>query len=300
MIVKNFKQKNSIKQILISSGLSEGNKIINYFKSVRDRNDISVLKCKKNGLFFLSSTDHVDISKYEKKKKFKYFGNNSRKKALKIDYEDSKRRSSIIKKIVYEKKWLDIGTGAGGILDELKDTASECSAVEPNNIMRSKLKKIGYKVYKSSKIAKKNYYDVITLFHVFEHMKHPIKELKLIKSLLKKNSQLIIEVPHASDFLLKTLNLHEFKKFTFWSEHLILHVKKSLDVFLKLSNFEVNKIFGVQRYSLANHLYWIFKKKPGGHIHWNFMRFRILEKLYEKFLSLINQNDTLIIFARKK
>jgi len=166
--------------------------------------------------------------------------------------------------------------------------------------MRSKLKKIGYKVYKSSKIAKKNYYDVITLFHVFEHMKHPIKELKFIKSLMKKNSKIIIEVPHASDFLLKTLNLHEFKKFTFWSEHLILHVKKSLTTFLKLSDFDVEKVYGVQRYSLANHLHWMLKKKPGGHIHWNFMRIKILEKLYEKFLSLINQNDTLIIIARKK
>jgi len=291
---------NSIKKILISSRLIDKNKISSYFERVRDSKDISVLKCEKTGLFFLSKTSHVDITNYKNKKKFRYFGNNSRKEAIKAGYEDAKRRSNLIRKFVHGKRWLDIGTGAGGILDELKDSALECSAVEPNDIMRKKLKKLGYKVYKSSIHAKKNYYDVITLFHVFEHMKHPIKELKLIKSLLKKNSQLIIEVPHASDFLLKTLNLHEFKKFTFWSEHLILHVKKSLDVFLKLSNFEVNKIFGVQRYSLANHLYWIFKKKPGGHIHWNFMRFIILEKLYEKFLSLINQNDTLIIFARKK
>jgi len=291
---------NSIKKILISAGLTEKNKITHYFDRVRDSKDISVLKCEKTGLFFLSKTNHIDITNYRNKIKFRYFGNNSRIEAIKSGYGDTKRRSNLIRKIVYGKRWLDIGTGAGGILDELKDSALECSAVEPNNIMRNKLKKLGYKVHKSSKQAKKNYYDVITLFHVFEHMKHPIKELKLIKLLMKKNSQLIIEVPHASDFLLKTLNLHEFKKFTFWSEHLILHVKKSLTTFLKLSNFEVEKIFGVQRYSLVNHLHWIFKKKPGGHIYWNFMRLKILEKLYEKFLSLINQNDTLIVFARKK
>ena len=41
-------------------------------------------------------------------------------------------------------------------------------------------KELGYKIYNSSKFAKKKYYDVVTLFHVFEHMKNPIKELKVI------------------------------------------------------------------------------------------------------------------------
>ena len=293
-------QNNSIKKILLSSGLSEKNKIIVFFDKVRDSDDISVLKCKKTGLFFLSKTDHVDISNYQNKKNFRYFGNNDRKEAIKAAYEDTQRRYQLVKSIVHNKKWLDIGTGAGAILDKLKNVASECSAIEPNNIMRKKLKKLGYKIYKSTKHAKKNYYDVITLFHVYEHMKNPIKELKSIKLLMKKDSIIIIEVPHASDFLIKTLNLNEFKKFTFWSEHLILHVKKSIITFLKLSGLEAERVFGVQRYSIINHLYWIIKKKPKGHIIWKSIRFKLIEKIYEKFLSIINQNDTLIVFAKKK
>ena len=293
-------ENNSIKKILISTGLSEKDKITHYFDHVRDSKDIGVLKCRKTGLFFLSKTSHVDISNYKNKKKFRYFGNNDRKEAIRAASEDTKRRFRMVKKIVYKKKWLDIGTGAGAILDKLKNFSSECSAVEPNKIMGTKLKRLGYKIYNSSKFAKKKYYDVVTLFHVFEHMKNPIKELKVIKSLMKKDSKIIIEVPHANDFLIKTLNLQEFKEFTFWSEHLILHVKKSLVVFLEKSGFEVEKIFGVQRYSLINHLYWIIKKKPKGHIIWKPLRNNFFEKFYEKFLSIINRNDTLIIFAKKK
>lgn len=294
-------EKNSIKKILISNKIIEKSNIIPYLDRVRDTDDISVLKCKKTGIFFLSKTSHMDITKYQNKKKFRYFQkNNNRQQAVEHSYEDTERRFKLLKNTINNKKWLDIGTGAGAILDRFKDYSSECSAVEPNKIMRKKLKKMGYKVYGSPRQAKKNYYEVITLFQVFEHMVHPIKELKLIKTLMKKDSKIIIEVPHASDFLIKTLNLDEFKKFTFWSEHLILHVNKSLASFLELAGFEVEKVFGIQRYSLTNHLHWIFKKRPKGHILWNFMRLGVLEKVYDKFLSTIDQNDTLMVFARKK
>ena len=71
------------------------------------------------------------------------------------------------------------------------------------------------------------------MFHVLEHIPHQIQTLKIIKKNLKKNGKLIIEVPHADDFLLNFDELKEFKDFTFWSEHLILHTFFSLKKFLK-------------------------------------------------------------------
>ena len=76
-------------------------------------------------------------------------------------------------------------------------------------------------------------FDTIFLFHVFEHLLYPDQILKKLKSKLKKDGNLIIEVPHANDILINKLKLKSFLNFTLWSEHLILHTKKSLKCFLE-------------------------------------------------------------------
>ena len=74
------------------------------------------------------------------------------------------------------------------------------------------------------------------MFHVLEHIPYQIDTLKILKSKLKKGGKIIIEVPHAEDFLILQEELKEFKNFTFWSEHLILHTYKSLkSILLNLS-----------------------------------------------------------------
>ena len=76
-------------------------------------------------------------------------------------------------------------------------------------------------------------FDSIFLFHVFEHLVNPIEVLTQLQSKLKKNGNLIIEVPHANNLLLKKLKIKSFINFTLWSEHLILHTKQSLKCFLE-------------------------------------------------------------------
>ena len=53
---------------------------------------------------------------------------------------------------------------------------------------------------------------------------------------------MIIEVPHARDFLIETFDINSFKDFTFWSEHLILHTKESLVAFAKESGLKLKRI----------------------------------------------------------
>jgi hypothetical protein len=64
------------------------------------------------------------------------------------------------------------------------------------------------------------------LNHVLEHLKDPIQILNQIKKYMNKNTLLIIEVPHANDYLIKDMRCETFKKFTFWSEHYILYTEK--------------------------------------------------------------------------
>jgi 2-polyprenyl-3-methyl-5-hydroxy-6-metoxy-1,4-benzoquinol methylase len=198
---------------------------------------------------------------------------------------------------VAKKKWMDVGTGAGGILDLLSSLALETAAVEPQEEVRKSLTDLGYTVYSSVEDVEGDDFDVVTLFHVFEHFADPVGTLKSIKSKMAKGGKIIIEVPHAKDFLLSFLENDAFKSFTFWSEHLILHTRESLSAFLGAAGFSKTVVEGVQRYPLANHLYWLARGKPGGHIVWKHLRTAELEKAYFSLLSGIDATDTLIAIA---
>ena len=65
-----------------------------------------------------------------------------------------------------------------------------------------------FKVF--NKLSKINKNLIIFLFYVLEHIPTQIVILKRIKK-KKKNGVVIIEVPHAKDFLIETLNLKCFK-----------------------------------------------------------------------------------------
>jgi 2-polyprenyl-3-methyl-5-hydroxy-6-metoxy-1,4-benzoquinol methylase len=74
----------------------------------------------------------------------------------------------------------------------------------------------------------KNDYDIVTLFHTPEHIPNQIDILKKISNILRPNGKIIIEIPHAKDFLLKNLKIKEYKDFTFNSSHLILYAENFL------------------------------------------------------------------------
>ena len=135
------------------------------------------------------------------------------------------------------------------------------------------------------------------MFHVLEHVPYQIKTLKILKSKLKNKGKIIIEVPHAEDFLILQDELKEFKNFTFWSEHLILHTYNSLKLIISKAGFKNINIQYYQRYDFSNHLGWFLKRKPGGH---NFYKNIISEKLnisYCENLKKLGQTDTLIVTA---
>ena len=169
--------------------------------------------------------------------------------------------------------------------------------MEPQSGARECLQRLGYQVYRDLQDVRDNDFDVVTLFHVFEHLTQPLEFLRRIREILKPGGKIVIEVPHAKDFLLSTLDWEAFKAFTSWSEHLILHTRRSLTIFLQEAGFHEITVSGYQRYSLANHLYWLAKGKPGGHAVWKHLRSQLLELSYGDLLESIDQTDTLIAIA---
>jgi len=290
---------NSIKEILLSLNICNESSLENYHPRVRDRDDVSVMKCRESGVIFLSRTDHMDISYYNKKSKYKYHSVGDRLHAVNSGVADTERRINQFKGVIANKRWLEIGAGVGAVLDALSPYAAEVTTVEPQEISRKMLQELGYDVYSDVKKLPKSVFDVVTLFHVFEHFVSPIQELIEIESKMISGGKLIIEVPHANDFLLSFLENEEFKEFTLWAEHLILHTRYSLKRFIEEAGFININISGIQRFPLANHLYWLVKGKPGGHHKWDCLRNMNIDTAYSNLLGQLDMTDTLLAVAEK-
>ena len=292
--------KNQIAKALCDWGICDESAVEQYYPQVRDREDIAVMICRKSGVIFTSTSEHMDIAHYSDKHEFPhYWKEDNREKALIDSYEDDSRRKEQFLSLISNRSWMDVGTGAGGILDLLRPFANKIVAVEPQQRSLELLKSHDYEAYSDIADVPFDEFDVITLFHVFEHLTDPLQLLKIAHGKLRTGGKIVIEVPHANDFLFSHLDLEEFKKFTFWSEHLVLHNRASLQAFLDKAGFRNTLIRGFQRYNLANHLHWLKEKKPSGHIKWGMLSSAELDAAYSNMLERLDKTDTLIAIAEK-
>ena len=217
------------------------------------------------------------------------------------DYEkvtDCMRRINDFKPFYIGKDIVDFGCGHGDFLYLTKNHTKSSSGVELNGCFIKKLNDNEIRCEESISEFNNNSIDTVFLFHSFEHLLDPLQVLKDIKIKLRSKGKLIIEVPHANDFLMSALQEESFINFTLWSKHLILHTENSLRRFLEYSGFENILIKGIQRYPLSNHLNWISQKKPGGHkSNIASIDTEELSEAYSNALSKLGANDTLIAVA---
>lgn len=192
--------------------------------------------------------------------------------------EDDKRRVQQIRNIPFfhPQSILDFGCGGGGLVSIMK---KDCYCV-------------GYDINQPT-VFTESRYDIITMFHVFEHLADPIQTISLLKPLLNDGGRFIIEIPSADDFL---LNCEAFRKFTLWSEHLVLYSAQAIQKMLEIMSLTVIHLEYIQRYNFNNHYGWIRDGKPGGHTRYNFDD--DICRNYEDMLVTSGQTDTLWIVAQ--
>jgi SAM-dependent methyltransferase len=289
----------SLQKLLINLGISTESSFHDFHPTTRDRKDIGVLRCAKSGVMTLSRIDHMDISYYENLESIGEFTTEQRAQAIEDFRKDDERRANFIQPFVINKRWIDVGTETGGILRLLREAAQEAIGVEPKPDVRELVAKDGFQTYPLLKDVKRNDIDVVTLFHVFEHLTQPLELLREASAVLAPGGKLVIEVPHANDMLINLLDFNPFKDFTFWSEHLVLHTRNSLRLLVEAAGFKDVVVTGIQRYSLANHLYWLRHSSPGGHKKWSILETPELNSAYEQMLRGIDQTDTLLLTCSK-
>jgi len=102
-----------------------------------------------------------------------------------------------------EKKLLDIGCGTGAFLKAAQNNNWSISGIEPDEKARAIANEITNKsVYNTSQLIKfeDQSFDVITLWHVLEHLPNLEEEIFTLKKLLKPNGRLIIAVPNYKSY----------------------------------------------------------------------------------------------------
>jgi len=102
-----------------------------------------------------------------------------------------------------EKMLLDIGCGTGEFLKIAQQNNWAVFGIEPNEKARSIAnKKTNNSVSDIEKLSnfKPQSFDVITLWHVLEHLPRLEEHISILKSLLKSNGTLIITVPNYKSY----------------------------------------------------------------------------------------------------
>lgn len=272
-----------------------------YNERTRDIENLKVWKDKASGVIFIDNYftgDDTYISGLYRDDKNLYskIGNDLFENEM-----DLSRRVEFCLKFVSGKKIADFGCGNGNFLKAVKPFCADAIGIELQEDYVKQLNDVGIRCERSLSIVEDNSLDVVVSFHVIEHLQDPIEKLKEIVRKLKSGGKVLIEVPHANDFLLSTMENDEFKQFTLWSQHLILHTRNSLLRLMDFVGLEDVQIKGVQRYPLSNHLNWLANRKPGGHKS----KLAVLDTLslfsaYESALASIDATDTLFVTASKQ
>lgn len=257
---------------------------------VRDNDNLDILECKNCGLVSLSDFSHIEENFYENTGMHK--GQVDIDQWLIATESDNKSRFEELKDKIKGKKVLDFGCGNGGFLMNAKNTASYVAGIDLDKSLAEHFQNEEIKLYSNIDDIEEKF-DIITMFHVIEHLDKPDEVLTQLSSKLNKGGKIIIETPNSDDALLKLYKSKAFSKFTYWSCHLYLFNEKTLSKVIKKTDLKITRKYQKQRYPLSNHLYWLIKGKPGGHQKWQSIDSFV--PFYENLLAPLKMCDTVMM-----
>lgn len=180
---------------------------------------------------------------------------------------------------------LDIGCGSGGFLSGLNSDVFEKNGIEINpqgiEICRRKNINVYDKPIESINFGEKKF-DVITLWHVMEHLENPMTLFGKAREVMKDDGLLIFQVPNS-----ESLGFRFGKKNWFHLDsprHLIIPSKKTI---YKACTQNKLKVVGIKNefYDYPLDLFWSVRKSP--------MRF-LIYPLYPIFKFFSQEHLTFI------
>ncbi|KAF2332203.1 class I SAM-dependent methyltransferase [Flavobacterium nitrogenifigens] len=137
-------------------------------------------------------------------------------------------------------KLLDIGAGTGDFLLTAKNDGWETIGVEPSDRAKNIAKEKGISFVEETSALESNSLDVITMWHVLEHVPNLEHQIQELKRLLKPTGTLIVAVPNYKSF-----DAGHYE--TFWAAYDVpIHFwhfsKKSIQLLFERVDMKLEKI----------------------------------------------------------
>ncbi|KAB1157094.1 class I SAM-dependent methyltransferase [Flavobacterium luteum] len=135
---------------------------------------------------------------------------------------------------------LDIGAGTGEFLFFAKENGWNCVGVEPSEKAKAIALKKGVSFSETTNLLEDHSFDVITMWHVLEHVPNIEDQIKELKRLLKPNGTILIAVPN--------FNSYDAKQYgVFWAaydvpRHLWHFSKTAIKLLFQKQNLHLEKV----------------------------------------------------------
>ena len=288
-------------------------------KNLNINGEFSAYNCQNCKCIFLNPRPSFkELSKYYSSDKYYSLSkvNLSAKTKLKIRLYEiyfNKEKNNLLLKLFFSPlkfivrgtelikngKVLDVGCGSGQFLYEMRELGMQPYGVEPGEFDRASNEKYKLNIKNCELIYAKyqaNFFDVITMNHVLEHVPNPKETLLEIKRILKKNGKFIIGVPNTNSLAYKLFrkNWHQLDV----PRHLIDYSASNLTYLLKKTGFKIKKVrYNSRPNQFVVSLYYLF-----GITKRNKIITRILELIFSPLTWIVNSlksGDQIEIWCEK-
>lgn len=154
---------------------------------------------------------------------------------------NAKQRVKLIRNVLKkESSLVDIGCGEGLFLQEAKNYVNVVYGIEPTKSYAAYAKeKMNLEILQGT-LESLEYpddsFDIVTMFHVLEHLASPSQALTKIYSWLKKNGHIVIEVPNIES---PTAQYKGLNWELIYPEHRFYFSPSSLQHLLKKNHFKI-------------------------------------------------------------
>jgi len=202
------------------------------------KDGIDVVRCRYCGLIFAATLQkNEDLIKHYSDD---YFEPYLKTQSVHLK-KRFKKRIQEIKQVVFPGRLLDVGCGAGFFLKLAEDIGYTAEGVELSQYAAKYARsRLGLHIFQGELgdacFAPRSF-DIITLWHILEHVRDPRNFLTQVEALLKEDGLLAMEVPNIGSTVARMAGAH-------WElmapkEHFYYFDAKTLKQYLEESGFKV-------------------------------------------------------------